>query len=75
MAAVDMTQLALDGRDSRVQTYVQTAYGPDWWAARCVACGTPLTKYAFTEEDAIAEAVHALDSPHRFQHRCEKAAT
>jgi hypothetical protein len=41
------------------------------WQARCNACGAPLTKHAFTEDDARAEAVHALDQPGHFQHRCK----
>lgn len=65
-------ELTLDGRDPRVKTYVQKHYGPDWWAAKCVACGEALTKYAFTEEEAYAEAVDALDRPHRWQHRCRR---
>lgn len=66
-----MSQLSLDGRDPRVKTYVQRWYGPNWWAAKCVACGEWLTKYAFTEQDAHDEAVSALDAPSHFQHECK----
>lgn len=69
---MEARQLTLDGRDTRVKTYVQKHYGPDWWAAKCVACGAALTKYAFTEQNAHDEAVHALDVPGHFQHRCRR---
>lgn len=42
------------------------------WCARCVACGEPLTKHAFTEQDAHTEAEEALDMPGHFQHRCKR---
>ena len=73
-------QLALDGRDARVRVYrnrsclCDGSLGCGCWAARCVACGQPLTKHAFSEDEAYAEAVAALDQPGHFQHRCARAA-
>jgi hypothetical protein len=73
-------QLALDGHDSRVRVYINKSCLCDWslgdrcWAARCVACGEALTKHAFSEDDAHAEAVAALDKPGHFQHKCKAAA-
>lgn len=66
-----MSQLALDGRDSRIKTYRNSSClcdrgaGDACWAARCLACGEPLTKHAFTEQNAHDEAVHALDEVDR----------
>lgn len=74
-----MGQLTLDGRDSRVKTYrnrsclCDGSLGDPCWAARCVACGKPLTKHDFTEQQAHDGAVDALDRPHHFQHRCTKS--
>ena len=65
-----MTQLALDGRDPRVRTYNQKAYGPDWWAARCTGCGEPLTKFDFTEQEAHDGAVSVLERTDRWRHKC-----
>lgn len=69
-----MSQLTLDGRDTRVKTYLGYCLCSPCWCARCVLCGVPLTKHAFTEEDAHDEAVHALDQPGHFQHHCKEAA-
>lgn len=67
-----MTQLTLDGRDSRVRTYNQKWYGPDWWAAECVACGQPLTKYDHSEQEAHDGAVAVLNRTDRWGHKCPK---
>ncbi len=64
-------QLALDGRDSRVRTYLnKRCLCYPCWCARCVACGQALTKHDFTEESAASSALDALDRHGHFQHRC-----
>lgn len=44
------------------------------WAARC-RCGTWLTKHAFTEDDAYAEAEDAITRTDRWGHSCEHTKT
>lgn len=67
-------QLALDGRDTRVKTYLGRCLCYPCWCGRCVACGEALTRHAFTEDDAYVEALHALDHPGHFQHKCKAGA-
>ena len=43
------------------------------WAAKC-ACGTWLTKHAFTEEDARIEAEDVLSRADRWGHSCPQSA-
>jgi len=61
-----------DGRDPRVRTYNQKWYGPDWWAATCVACGQALTKYDHSEQQAHDGAVAELDRADGRGHKCPK---
>ena len=42
------------------------------WSAKC-ECGAWLTKHAFTEEDARAEAEDALTRTDRWRHECDRA--
>jgi hypothetical protein len=64
-------QLTLDGRDTRVKTYLGRCLCHPCWCGKCAACGTALTKHAFTEDEAYAEAIDALDNPqYRWRHVC-----
>lgn len=40
------------------------------WSAKCRGCGKWLTKHAFTEDDAAAEAQDALTRTDRWGHNC-----
>ena len=59
-----MSQLTLDGRDTRVRTLEieKRRWLKPCWAAKCSACGGWLTKWDFSEQDAHDIAVAALDS-------------
>lgn len=64
-----MKQLALI-EQPRWKVYLGKCLCYPCWCARCTSCGEPLTKHAFTEQDAEAEAFHALTRTDRWRHDC-----
>lgn len=63
----------LDGRDTRIETYLGRCLCSPCWCARCVRCREVITKHNFTEQDAHDDAVDALERVSQFQHHCKAA--
>lgn len=54
-----------------VSTYkVKRCCGDPCWCGKCMTCGEVLTKHAFTEEEALAEATEAKRRLDVRRHQC-----